>query len=344
MLLSSAWSRMEWPKPRTLPHTLTCSTRTSPRLCVTPRRPCANAGCRSLSREISCRQCLISNPRRAAAPERIRCRPCTRLPPPTADDGQVFEREKRRPHRYLRGYRFRHAPCADPGARTFSDPVPTGPRQRARASGGSAASQSGGPRTGRCNADASRCLKLREFASDYFRSEVRNKRRRRRSVENPAGHGPVNACFSASGKKRLASGGSALRSAIPFWISTAQRIASTTLGNSDGPAGCDRHRRAAPWGGAMPLGLARELPVSLFIILCSVAAGDEIVAHAVAQAGGAGGDVAAVDGDFGAADEARFGGRQKQHQIGAFLGRAVAVQRDRHPRGVGKGLAGGTVK
>src|ERR1700730_12972081 len=144
VLLSSAWSRMEWPKPRTLPHTLTCSTRTSPRLCVTPRRPCANAGCRSLSREISCRQCLISNPRRAAATERIRCRPCTRLPPPTADNGQVFEREKRKPHRYLRGYRFRHAPCADPGARTFSDPVPTGPRQTARASGGSAASQSGG--------------------------------------------------------------------------------------------------------------------------------------------------------------------------------------------------------
>src|SRR3984893_11045315 len=43
LLLSSARSRMEWPKPRTLPHTLTCSTRTSPRLCVMPRRPCANA-------------------------------------------------------------------------------------------------------------------------------------------------------------------------------------------------------------------------------------------------------------------------------------------------------------
>ncbi len=74
------------------------------------------------------------------------------------------------------------------------------------------------------------------------------------------------------------------------------------------------------------------------------AAGDEVVAHAVAQARGAGGDVAAVDGNLRAADEARFVGCQEQHQIGAFLGRPLAVQRYRDARGVGEGLAAGAVE
>ena len=57
----------------------------------------------------------------------------------------------------------------------------------------------------------------------------------------------------------------------------------------------------------------------------SVAAGDEIVAHAVAQTRGAGGDIAAVDGDLGTADKARLIRRKKQHEIGAFLWRALAM-------------------
>src|SRR5271169_6381685 len=73
--------------------------------------------------------------------------------------------------------------------------------------------------------------------------------------------------------------------------------------------------------------------------MCSVAAGGEIVAYAVAQARGPGRDVPAVDGDLRTADKARFVGRQKQHEIGAFPWRPLAVQRYRDARGVGKGLS-----
>ena len=59
-------------------------------------------------------------------------------------------------------------------------------------------------------------------------------------------------------------------------------------------------------------------------------------AHAVAQARSARGDIAAVDGDLGAADKARFIGGEKQHLIGAFLWRPLAVQWDRDARGMGR--------
>src|SRR5271166_3881291 len=76
----------------------------------------------------------------------------------------------------------------------------------------------------------------------------------------------------------------------------------------------------------------------------SVAAGGEIVAHTVAQACGAGGNVAAVDRDLGTADEARLIRREKQHEIGAFLWRPLPVQRYGDARGVREGLAAGTEK
>src|SRR5215813_1596334 len=69
------------------------------------------------------------------------------------------------------------------------------------------------------------------------------------------------------------------------------------------------------------------------------AAGDELFAYAVAQAGGAGGDVAAIDRDLRAADKTRLLRCQEQHEIGAFFWRSLAVHWGRHPHGVGKGLA-----
>jgi hypothetical protein len=52
--------------------------------------------------------------------------------------------------------------------------------------------------------------------------------------------------------------------------------------------------------------------------MCSVAAGGEILAHAVAQARRTGGDIATVNGDLRTTDEARLIRCEEQHQIGAF--------------------------
>src|SRR5215472_8563970 len=71
----------------------------------------------------------------------------------------------------------------------------------------------------------------------------------------------------------------------------------------------------------------------------SVAAGDEIVAYAVAEVGGAGGDIAAVDGDLRTADEARLVRCEEQHQIGALFWRPLAVQRYGRARRMGESLA-----
>ena len=73
--------------------------------------------------------------------------------------------------------------------------------------------------------------------------------------------------------------------------------------------------------------------------LSSVSASDEIVANAIAQAGRAGCDIAAVDGDLGTTDKARLVRRQEEHKIGAFIWRALPVQRNSSARSMGKCLA-----
>src|SRR5579863_719034 len=50
-------------------------------------------------------------------------------------------------------------------------------------------------------------------------------------------------------------------------------------------------------------------------------------------------DIAAVDGDLGAADEARFLAREKQRELGAFLRRSLAAEGDRRARGMRESLA-----
>src|SRR5271155_1717825 len=71
----------------------------------------------------------------------------------------------------------------------------------------------------------------------------------------------------------------------------------------------------------------------------SIFPGLEIGTDAVSEVGDAGRDVATVDRDLGAADEARFVRGEKQHQFGAFLGRALAMHWDRRACRMGKGLA-----
>src|SRR5690349_20156438 len=63
------------------------------------------------------------------------------------------------------------------------------------------------------------------------------------------------------------------------------------------------------------------------------------VSNAVPQPCQPGCDIAAVDRDLGAADKTRLVRCQKQHQFGAFLGRALAVQWDRGAGGVREGVA-----
>src|SRR3954469_11558677 len=64
-----------------------------------------------------------------------------------------------------------------------------------------------------------------------------------------------------------------------------------------------------------------------------------LLTNPIEQAGEAGRDIAAVDRDLGAADKTRLVGSEEQHQLGAFLGRALAVQRYRGARGRRKALA-----
>jgi hypothetical protein len=58
-----------------------------------------------------------------------------------------------------------------------------------------------------------------------------------------------------------------------------------------------------------------------------VAAGFVIGAYTVAQAGRAGGNVPAVDGDLSTADKARLVLSEEQHEIGAFAPQAAPAGR-----------------
>src|SRR6202035_1133476 len=76
----------------------------------------------------------------------------------------------------------------------------------------------------------------------------------------------------------------------------------------------------------------------------SIAAGGEVFAHTIAEARRTGGDIAAGNGGFRAADKALLIRREEQHQIGTFLWRPLPVQRDRDPGGMSKGIAAAAVK
>src|SRR3954470_15566410 len=80
------------------------------------------------------------------------------------------------------------------------------------------------------------------------------------------------------------------------------------------------------------------------LISASVATGHEIVTDAVAQVRRAGGDIAAIDGDLGAADEARLIRRKEQDKIGALLWGPLPVQRYRSARSVGESFAAAAIE
>src|SRR6266404_430283 len=76
----------------------------------------------------------------------------------------------------------------------------------------------------------------------------------------------------------------------------------------------------------------------------SIAAGGEVFAYTIAAARHTGGDIAAVNGDFRAADKARLIRREEQHQIGTFLWCALSMHRDRDAGGTGESIAATAVE
>src|ERR1700756_663473 len=70
----------------------------------------------------------------------------------------------------------------------------------------------------------------------------------------------------------------------------------------------------------------------------------EVFAQAVSQSGKTGGNIPAVNGDLGAADEARFIRGEEQHKIGALLWGPLPLHRYRGARGVREGFTGSVEK